>query len=110
MAIAPQDTAAVKAAAREFEQKKAQIAEAFKTLLMSDKTELPQSHSDEIKELRLEQRKLAAQLGAKAEEVRQLEQENTSLADALRKANAQLSGMRGRGFWRRLAWLLAGKD
>ena len=93
----------------EIDARKAQIEDAFKTLLMSDKTELPQ-HAEERQALQLEQRKLKAMLNAQAEEVRQLEQENASLSDALRQANAQLSEMRGRGFWRRLAWLLAGKD
>ena len=107
MALAPQDTEAAKAAAREFDKKKSQIEEAFKTLLMSDKTEIPSTREDEMEELKLEQRKLAAQLGAKSEEVRSLERENASLAESLREAHAKLQSQKNLGFFGRVRRLFA---
>lgn len=109
MAMAPQDTEAAKAAAREFDKKKAQIEEAFKTLLISDKTEIPSTHEAEIEELKLEQRKLAAQLGAKSEEVRSLEKENASLVESLREAHAKLQSQANLGFFGRLRRLFSPK-
>ena len=57
----------------------------------------------------MERRKLGALLNAKADEVRQLEDENSSLSDALRSANERLQKIKKLGFWGRLAWSIQGK-
>ena len=107
LAMAPGDTDAIKAAQHDIEEKKAQIERAFQTLMMSDKSD-PQP-SEELRSLREERRKLGALLNAKADEVRQLEDENSSLSDALRSANERLQKIKKLGFWGRLAWSIQGK-
>ena len=109
LAMAPGDAEAVKKAQREIDERKAQIEQAFQTLLMSDKTEIPAGPSEELQSLQLEQRKLAAQLNAKSDEVRMLEQENTSLSDALRAAKEVIADMKSKGLFKRIAWALTGK-
>ena len=84
---------------------KAQIEQAFQSLLMSDKTEIPQKPSEELAALQKDLRICNAQLLAKSEEVRNLEQENASLVEALREARAKLACDEKAGFFGRLRQL-----
>ena len=102
LALAPEDSDEANRAAKELEEKKGEFADALRTLLMSDKTDVPRNPSDEERALRTELRKVRAQLVAKSGEADELEKENASLAAALRTANERLARETGGGFLARL--------
>ena len=103
LAMAPSDTEVLKRAEKDISERKAQIEQAFQSLLMSDKTEIPQKPSEELAALQKELRISNAQLLSKAEEVRRLEQENASLVEALRQTRIKLAVNADNGFWNKLA-------
>ena len=103
IAMAPQDVEAVREANREIAENNKRVADAFATLLMSDKTvPRPTEPSDEERALRTELRQVRAQLIAKSGEAGELETENASLASALREANERLARETGGNFLVRL--------
>lgn len=109
LALAPEDSGEASRAAKELEERKDQFAAALQTLLMSDKSDVPRNPSDEESALRIELRKVRAQLASKAGEVATLAKENASLAEALRDLTAKISSIRSRGFLQRLARFFQGE-